>query len=208
MEYNTKREHLQYREYGRNIKKMIDYVCSVEDDEKRKRATRALVGVMGQINGMSLRDEVSLHKLWDHLMVLSSFRLEASWPFTAEELERLKQRVQADPTTHRERLAYKNTHISRRHYGAYLDMMVRKLSHVPDGEEYDTLSTLVAQQAKRSFLVWNGELSDDNIVVNQMEQISGDERLPQRMLNRPIYVNHASLPLEQPQPAKKKKKKK
>lgn len=187
---------------------MIDYVCDVEDGEKKKTASRALVAVMAQISGMSLRDEVSLHKLWDHLMIMSSFRLESAWPFTAEELEKLKSRIKERETSPRQRLSYKNSTISRRHYGAYLEAMMKKLSTVPDGAEYDTLSTLVAQQAKRSYLVWNGDLSDDNIVIDQMEKMSGDQRIEERMTNTPIHVPLASLPTEPTQSGKKKKKKK
>lgn len=207
MEYNTKRGDMQYREYGRNIKKMIDTVCAVEEGEPRKEATRALISVMGQVSGLSLRDEVSLHKLWDHLMVMSEFRLESAWPFAQEELAELKKRAGEETNKPHERLQYKNTEIDRRHYGEYLESMIKKLKDLPDGEEYDSLVMLIAQQAKRSYLVWNGDLSDDEIVVNQIVQMSGDERVRDRLQGKNIYVNHASLPIEQSQGKKKKKKK-
>lgn len=207
MEYNTKRGDMQFREYGRTVKKMIDKVCEVEEGDARNEATRALVSVMGLVGGMSIRDEVSLHKLWDHLMVLSEFRLASAWPYSQEELEHLKQRASEETYHPDKRLPYKNTQISRRHYGAYLESMMRQLKQTPDGEEYDTLATLVAQQAKRSYLVWNGDLSDDNILVNQIAQVSDDERVKERLLDKGIYVNHASLPIEPVQGKKKKKKK-
>ena len=69
------------------------------------------------------------------------------------------------------------------------------------------LVTLVAQQAKRSYLVWNGELSDDNIVVEQMVRISGDERLREYLIDKPIVVPPNTLPIETA-PSKKKKKRK
>ena len=207
MEYNTKRGDMQYREYGRMVKKIIDQVCDVEEGEPRNEATRALVAVMGQVSGLSLRDEVSLHKLWDHLMILSEFRLASAWPYSQEELESLRQRASEETNAPQERLPYKNTQINRRHYGAYLESMMRQLKQTPDGEEYDVLASLVAQQAKRAYLVWNGDLSDDNIIVNQMAQTSGDERLTERLIDKEIYVNSASLPVE-PVAGKKKKKKK
>src|ERR1700735_3398581 len=37
MEYNTTRNHLVMREYGRHIQKMIEYLMSLEDKEKRQR---------------------------------------------------------------------------------------------------------------------------------------------------------------------------
>ncbi len=208
MEYNTKRDSLQFREYGRSVKKMIDYVCTVDEGETRNEATRALVAVMGQISGMSLRDDVSYHKLWDHLMILSDFRLASAWPFSSEELETLKTRRQNMANAPAKRLPYKNSNIRMRHYGAYLESMMKKLGETPDGEEYDALTNLIAQQAKRSYLVWNGDLSDDEIVVNQMEQMSSDPRVGKNLHGKSIYVNSISLPTESTRPSKKKKKKK
>ena len=207
MEYNTKRGDMQYREYGRSVMKMIEQVCAAEDGEPRNEATRALVGVMGQVSGLSIRDEVSLHKLWDHLMVLSQFRLEKAWPYSQEELQSLKQRATQEQQRPTQRLPYKNSQIDHRHYGAHLEKMMQQLKEMPDGEEYEALSLLVAQQAKRSYLVWNGELSDDNIVVQQMAQVSDDARVAEKLTDKPIYVNPATLPIE-PVATKKKKKKK
>ena len=38
MEYNTTRNHLIYREYGRHIQKMIEYLLTLEDREALARA--------------------------------------------------------------------------------------------------------------------------------------------------------------------------
>ncbi|MBO4307362.1 MAG: DUF4290 domain-containing protein [Bacteroidales bacterium] len=208
MEYNTKRGDMQYREYGRNVKKMVEFVCGLEESEKKNQAVRSLVNVMGLVSGLSIKDDVSYHKLWDHLMVLSSFRLESAWPFGQEELDALKQRMSEDHKVNRERLHYKNSNINRRHYGAYLEAMMKKLKDMPDGDEYDALSMLIAQQAKRSYLVWNGELSSDNIVVDQLAETSGDSRIKDKFQNKNIYVSHNSLPTDVSQNNKKRKKKK
>ncbi|HRQ52061.1 MAG TPA: DUF4290 domain-containing protein, partial [Agriterribacter sp.] len=47
MEYNTTRNHLIMREYGRHIQKMIDYVITIEDREKRQKNAQALIELMG-----------------------------------------------------------------------------------------------------------------------------------------------------------------
>ncbi|MBO7488871.1 MAG: DUF4290 domain-containing protein [Bacteroidales bacterium] len=207
MEYNTKRGDMMFREYGRTIKKIIDNVCETPEGEERNEAARAIVTAMAQVGGLSLRDDVVYHKLWDHLMIMSDFRLESAWPFGQEELEQLKERNNTTGEVKRERLPYKNRVIESRHYGEYLESMLRHLKDIPDGEEYNTLITLVAQQAKRSYLVWNGELSDDNIVVEQMARISGDERVLEYLKDKPITVPHNTLPVET-SPTKKKKKRK
>lgn len=207
MEYNTKRGEMMFREYGRTIKKIIDNVCATPESEERKEAARAIVTSMAQVSGVSLRDDVAYHKLWDHLMILSDFQLESAWPFEQAELEQLKVRHSGESSVKAERLPYKSTAIGSRHYGEYLESMLKHIKDIPDGEEYMSLITLVAQQAKRSYLVWNGELSDDNIVVEQMARISGDERVMAYLKDKPITVPNNTLPIEAP-PTKKKKKKK
>ncbi|MBR3959496.1 MAG: DUF4290 domain-containing protein [Bacteroidales bacterium] len=207
MEYNTKRGDMMYREYGRTIKKLIDKVCDLTEDDKRDEAAKSLVYVMGQVGGMSVKDEVQYRKLWDHLMIMSEFRLAKSWPFGEEELEQLRKRADEESSKPKTRLQYKNVKIENRQYGEYLEKMMKKLNEVPDGEEYDALSALMAQQAKRDYLVWNGELAEDNIVIDQMTRMSGDARVGERLRDKAIDVPLNTLPTDIT-PTKKKKKKK
>lgn len=208
MEYNTKRGDMMFREYGRSVKKIIDDVCELPDGDTKKEASQAIITMMGLVSGLSLRDDVSYHKLWDHLMLMSDFKLASAWPFEAKELETLKERNSGEKQEERERLPYKSGEIKIRQYGEYLQSMLKNLSEVPDGEEYNELVKLIAQHAKRDYLVWNGELSDDNIIVDQMVRMSGDERVEMLLRDRPIDVPNGTMPIDIISSKKKKKKKK
>ena len=48
--YNTERKSLKLPEYGRNVQKMVDYLRTIEDREKRNEQARAVVKVMEIIN--------------------------------------------------------------------------------------------------------------------------------------------------------------
>ena len=50
MEYNTGRNQLVMREYGRHIQKMIEYLLSIEDKETRQRNAYAVIELMGFLN--------------------------------------------------------------------------------------------------------------------------------------------------------------
>lgn len=208
MEYNTQRGDMQYREYGRSVKKIIESVCELPDGETKDEAAKGIVSMMAVVSGLSLRDDVSYHKLWDHLMVMSDFKLSSAWPFGEEELVKLQNRQNEEGNSGKERLPYKSTKVSSRHYGEYVEAMLHSLKAMPDGEEYNDLVNLVAQQAKRDYLVWNGELSDDNIIVEYMVRVSGDSRIDALLRDQPITVNSVSMPVESTTPKKKKKKKK
>jgi hypothetical protein len=50
MEYNTTRTHLIMKEYGRHIQKMVDYLLTIEDPEKRQKNAMSLIELMGFLN--------------------------------------------------------------------------------------------------------------------------------------------------------------
>ena len=73
--YNSNRPHLVIPEYGRNIQHMVEYAITLSDREERNKCVRAIISVMGQLFP-HLRDiEDFNHKLWDHLHIMSGFRL-------------------------------------------------------------------------------------------------------------------------------------
>ena len=48
--YNTERKSLKLPEYGRNVQKMVEYLRTIEDRDKRNEQARAVVKVMEIIN--------------------------------------------------------------------------------------------------------------------------------------------------------------
>jgi hypothetical protein len=50
MEYNTSRNHLVMREYGRHIQKMIDHIVTIEDPELRQANVANVIELMGFLN--------------------------------------------------------------------------------------------------------------------------------------------------------------
>jgi hypothetical protein len=109
MEYNTSRDKLNISEYGRNIQKMIEFTMSVEDREKRNQLAKTIIAVMGQLNP-HLRDVTDFkHKLWDHLFIMSDFKLDVDSPFPIPSPETLKNKP--------ERIKYPSNHILFRYYG-------------------------------------------------------------------------------------------
>src|SRR5678809_1435140 len=100
MEYNTTRNRLVIREYGRHIQKMVEYVLTLEDREKRQKNAYALIELMGFLNPHLKNVEDFRHKLWDHLFLISDFKLDVDSPYPIPTRETLK----AKP----EQLSYSN----------------------------------------------------------------------------------------------------
>src|SRR6056297_2499340 len=81
MDYNTKRPKLPMPEYGRNIQRMVDHLATIEDREQRNRSAQKVIDVMGNLYPY-LRDVAEYkHKLWDHLAIMSDFKLDIDYPY-------------------------------------------------------------------------------------------------------------------------------
>ena len=164
MEYNTTRETLPITEYGRNVKKMIDYTIAIEDREKRSRLAKAIVGVMSQLNPQ-MRDNVEFkHKLWDHLFMLSEFKLDVDSPFP------VPVRITIDHKP--EKISYPTYNIAFKHYGNNIERIIKKAIEMEAGPAKDALVLLIANHLKKSYLSWNRESVTDEVIAEHLELLS------------------------------------
>lgn len=164
MEYNTARNHLIVAEYGRNVQRMIEYACTIENREERNKCAATIIRVMGQINP-HLRDVMDFrHKLYDHLLYISDFKLDIDSPFPKPSKESLK--VKPD------RVPYSSNHIRFKHYGKILQSMIDKACTLPDGEEKNSLIYLLVLYMKKSYANWNRENQSDDVIAEQLHILS------------------------------------
>ncbi|RYD87392.1 MAG: DUF4290 domain-containing protein, partial [Sphingobacteriales bacterium] len=112
MEYNTGRVPLIIREYGRHIQKMVDHILTIEDRERRQRQANVVIELMGFLNPHLKNIEDFRHKLWDHLFLISDFKLDVDSPYPIPTREELMARP--DP------LPYPKRHPRYSHLGKHL----------------------------------------------------------------------------------------
>lgn len=164
MKYNTAEKRLALPEYGRNIQNMVDYCLTIEDRDERNRCANSIINTMGNLFP-HLRDVNDFkHILWDHLAIMSDFKLDVDYPYEIIKKENLNRRPS--------RLAYSNTRISYRHYGQALEQMIHKANEMEEGEEKDVLVKMLANHMKRSFMVWNKDSVDDRKILKDLEELS------------------------------------
>lgn len=164
LEYNTQREKLIISEYGRHIQKMVDYAASLSDKNERQQMAEGIIDLMGELNP-HLRDVDDFkHKLWDHLFIMSDFKLEVSSPYEKPELDKLFEKP--------EPLAYPNSKIRFNHYGKVVEMMIEEASTMEKGELRDKLTIAIANQMKKSYVKWNRDSVEDKLIFKQLEQLS------------------------------------
>lgn len=166
MEYNTSREKLQIPEYGRNIQKMIDYAISIEDRDKRNKAAHTIVAVMAQLTNMHRSDSPDVkQKMWDHLFIISEFRLDVDSPFPKPDPDIPEHKV--------EKCAYPNTRLAFRQYGKIVERMIQKTIECEDAEEKEVLVRLIANHLKKLYMSWNRDSVADEVIATHLSELSG-----------------------------------
>jgi hypothetical protein len=156
MEYNTQRPRLIISEYGRVIQKMAQAAAKVEDKEKRNAMARAIIELMSQASPQFKNIEEYKHKLWDHLIMISDFKLVVDSPYPFPE----RKDVVIGGT---KPLPYPKHKIKMRHYGRNLETLVAKAPDF-DEEKREGMSRIVANYMKLCYVNWSREnVSDESI---------------------------------------------
>jgi len=164
MEYNSSRSIMSISEYGRNVYKMVDFMMGVEDREKRNRLAKATINVMAQLNP-HLKDYNDFkQKLWDHLFIISDFKLDVDSPYPKPEPEHVFRKPLP--------VGYPQNNIKYKHYGRYIQVMVEKASKMEDSPERQAFVKLIANHMKKAYLTWNRESVSDEDIAKHLLLIS------------------------------------
>lgn len=162
--YNTQLKKLVLPEYGRNIQQMVDHCLTIEDKEERTRCAYSIINTMGNLFP-NLRDiEDFKHKLWDHLAIMSDFKLDIDYPCDVIKPESLN--------SFPEKVDYYTSPIKYRHYGRSIELMIAKASSMSEGEERDALILLIANHMKKLMLSVNSEGVDDAKILKDLRELS------------------------------------
>ena len=163
MQYNTQKEKLLLPEYGRNIQNMVDHCVSIKDPEERKKCAYTVIDIMGNMFP-HLRDVNNFkHILWDHLAIMSDFKLEIDYPYEVITREGLY--------TAPGHLEYSRPTMRYRHYGKILEQMITIAADMEESTRKDHLLKMLLSQMKRSYSQWNKE-ADDEKIFHDMHELS------------------------------------
>lgn len=163
-EYNSTRDKLQLKEYGRHVQKIIASCMDTKDAEQRNRFAKEIVTLMGQINPQLRNQEDFRHKLWDHLYAISDYKLKVDAPFELASKEEVMKRP--------EPLDYPQSEIKHRHYGKYMEQLVAQAIETDNPEKREWLMSLIGNFMKLVYQNWSKESINDEIVKNDLRTIS------------------------------------
>ena len=159
MEYNTKQKRLPLPEYGRSVQKMVDHALTIENREERQRCAETIVRIM-QSMFPDLPDQE--RKLWDHLAIMSDFKLDIDYPCEVIKPEEFHVAP--------ERIPYRNSEIRNRHYGRIVEEMIAHACTLEEGEEREKLIELITIQMKKNHIAWNKDGVEDKKILEDLRR--------------------------------------
>lgn len=164
--YNTQLPKLKLPEYGRNIQQMVDKCAEIADRDERNACAHTIIKAMALL-APSLKEsgEEGQRKLWDHLAIMSDFKLDIDYPFPVIQQEELA--TKPDP------VGYVQQRLSHRNYGRHIIDMINAAVEMEGGDDKDALISLIANQMKKDMAILSGSDNiDDHRIFNDMYTLS------------------------------------
>ena len=164
MEYNTTRNYLTMKEYGRHIQKMVEHLLSIEDRERRQKQAYVVIELMGFLNPHLKNVEDFRHKLWDHLFLISDFKLDVDSPYPKPTPETLK----AKP----EPLPYPKRYPRFSHLGKNLELVIDKALKEDNPDKRQGFANAIAYYMKLAYTNWHKDTVHDDAIQSELSSIT------------------------------------
>ncbi len=171
-------------EYGRNVQKMVEIAINIEDREERNRCARTIVSIMANMFPQQRETADFRNKLWDHLAIISQFKLDVDAPFPLP-----KETILEDKP---ERIPYQTHEIKMPHYGHLVESCINKVDQIenPDGRKSAVRD--IATYMKKTLLALNKNFATDERLFNDIKALS-DGRIEVADGTRTAFIRESQV---------------
>lgn len=163
--YSNQLKRLVLPEYGRNIQNMVDHCLTVENRDERTRCAYAVVDAMHTLFPSTGDPEEHRRKLWDHVWIMSDYRLDVDYPYEHVDPEVFSDRPDAVEPMRPGSMPF-------RHYGRLIPQLIDAAASMEEGEERDALILMIGNQMKKTLLASTIDNADDQRVFADMRHMS------------------------------------
>jgi len=150
-------------EYGRNIQQMVEYALTIQDKEERTLCVQTIMQTMTNLFPY-LRSEDSKHKIYDHLAVMSDFRLDIDSPYGIPNREEMTLRP--------EKPEVPTTPLRNKHYGRQIEKMILAALTQEDPDRRKALACLIAQRMMDNYRQWNKDEATPQHILDDLRRMS------------------------------------
>ncbi len=159
---------MRFPEYGRNIQLLIDYAIGIEDPVDQEKSTKAIVATMGSLNPQVRENPDYKHILWDHLCIMSDFKLAKHSPFPVPESDTLNSTKPEPVEIDTDPMKYPT-------FGRIIERLIEKCKTIEDPDRRNTLIETITNHMKKSYVVWNKEDINDEVIFKVLKDITEGE---------------------------------
>lgn len=164
-EYNTERPHLILKEYGRNVQKLVEYIRSVPDKDKRTELAYTLIELIKQLTPTIKDQPEDPQRVWDDLYIIADFNLDINSPYPVPERDILFKKP--------EKVAYPQSQVRFKHYGKNIEKLVKEALKMEDPQERQDAIIYLGKLMKTFYGNWNKETLDDSVILKDIQDMSG-----------------------------------
>jgi hypothetical protein len=164
MEYNTTRNALVIREYGRHIQRMVEHLLTIEDPERRQKNAQVVIELMGFLNPHLKNVDDFRHKLWDHLFLIADFKIDVESPYPTPTREKIKGKPQP--------LSYPKRYPKFSHLGKNLEVVIDKALSEEDPEKRQGFANAIAYYMKLAYNNWHKDIVHDDAIQSELNSIT------------------------------------
>jgi len=163
-EYNTQREYIILKEYGRNVQKLVNYIRTVPDKEKRTQLATTLIELIKQLAPVAKEAQENPQRMWDDLYIMADFNLDVDNPYTTPDRTILFKKPR--------KMEYPQNDVRFRHYGKNIEKLVKEAVKKEDPKELEEAAIYLGKLMKTFYSAWNKETLDDSVIVKDLQILS------------------------------------
>ena len=163
-EYNTQREAIILKEYGRNVQKLVNYIRTIPDKEKRTKMATTLIELIKQLAPVVKEAHENPQRMWDDLYIIADFNLDIDNPFTTPDRTILFKKPR--------KMEYPQNDVRFKHYGKNVERLVQEAIKKEDPQEREEATIYLGKLMKTFYGNWNKETLDDSVIVKDLAIMS------------------------------------
>ena len=168
LQYNTHNTKLPMPEYGRYVQQLVDKCVTIEDRDERNAFAAGIVATICNLFPQQKTSPEWRDKLWDHLAIMSDFKLDIDYPreVTArEDLESCPERLPLPGHDIRLRQCGNNV----------VQMIAAARAMAADDPERREFVMMIANHMKKLMLAVNPDGVEDARVCKDLAMLSDGE---------------------------------
>ena len=163
-EYNTQREGIILKEYGRNVQKLVNYIRTIPEKEKRTKMATTLIELIKQLAPVVKEAHENPQRMWDDLYIIADFNLDIDNPFTTPDRTILFKKPR--------KLESPQSEVRFKHYGKNVERLIKEAIKKEDPAEREEATIYLGKLMKTFYSNWNKETLDDSVIVKDLQIMS------------------------------------